>query len=69
MSLIEGPWAFAFCHKSTNSLYFGRDPIGRRSLLASYAHGKLALSSAYVPNPPNLDIFQWTEVDTSGKPL
>ncbi|KAF8973774.1 asparagine synthase-domain-containing protein [Flammula alnicola] len=30
---IEGPYAFAFYHESSQRLYFGRDPLGRRSLL------------------------------------
>ncbi|KAF8331070.1 asparagine synthase-domain-containing protein [Cantharellus anzutake] len=30
---LEGPYAFAFFQSSTRKLYFGRDPMGRRSLL------------------------------------
>ncbi|KAL0575130.1 hypothetical protein V5O48_006834 [Marasmius crinis-equi] len=30
---IEGPYAFVFYSKATQKLYFGRDPLGRRSLL------------------------------------
>ncbi|KAF8203066.1 asparagine synthase-domain-containing protein [Pholiota molesta] len=32
-STIEGPYAFAFYHATSHRLYFGRDPLGRRSLL------------------------------------
>ncbi|TFK87953.1 hypothetical protein K466DRAFT_521683 [Polyporus arcularius HHB13444] len=33
---IEGPYAFLYYHRSTNMLCFGRDPLGRRSLLVHY---------------------------------
>ncbi|RPD81814.1 hypothetical protein L226DRAFT_528055 [Lentinus tigrinus ALCF2SS1-7] len=33
---IEGPYAFLYYHRSTNTLYFGRDPLGRRSLLVHH---------------------------------
>ncbi|KAI0724371.1 asparagine synthase-domain-containing protein [Cerioporus squamosus] len=33
---IEGPYAFLFYRRSANMLYFGRDPLGRRSLLVHY---------------------------------
>jgi len=30
---VEGPYAFIYYARSTQTLYFGRDPLGRRSLL------------------------------------
>ncbi|KAL5518997.1 hypothetical protein ACEPAH_680 [Sanghuangporus vaninii] len=30
---IEGPYAFCYFHKPSKRIYFGRDPLGRRSLL------------------------------------
>ncbi|KII93359.1 hypothetical protein PLICRDRAFT_35559 [Plicaturopsis crispa FD-325 SS-3] len=33
LSSIEGPYAFVYFHGTTQRLYFGRDPLGRRSLL------------------------------------
>ncbi|TDL28534.1 hypothetical protein BD410DRAFT_711708 [Rickenella mellea] len=30
---IEGPYAFTYFHKKTSRLFYGRDPLGRRSLL------------------------------------
>ncbi|KAI0757184.1 asparagine synthase-domain-containing protein [Daedaleopsis nitida] len=33
---IEGPYAFLYHHRSSNKIYFGRDPLGRRSLLVHY---------------------------------
>ncbi|KAI0670083.1 asparagine synthase-domain-containing protein [Trametes maxima] len=33
---IEGPYAFLFYHSPSHTLYFARDPLGRRSLLVHY---------------------------------
>ncbi|TBU35062.1 asparagine synthase-domain-containing protein [Dichomitus squalens] len=33
---IEGPYAFLFYQKASRKLFFGRDPLGRRSLLIHY---------------------------------
>jgi asparagine synthetase B (glutamine-hydrolysing) len=33
LSHIHGPYAFIYYHRASNSLHFGRDPFGRRSLL------------------------------------
>ncbi|KDQ19731.1 hypothetical protein BOTBODRAFT_375199 [Botryobasidium botryosum FD-172 SS1] len=30
---VEGPYAFIYYHRHSNRLFFGRDPLGRRSLL------------------------------------
>ncbi|EPX74058.1 asparagine synthase [Schizosaccharomyces octosporus yFS286] len=50
LRLIQGPFAFVYYQKSKNTLWFGRDRLGRRSLLyhqeqerfilASVSHGK-----------------------------
>eukprot|EP01127_Copromyxa_protea_P021803 TRINITY_DN759_c3_g1_i1.p1 TRINITY_DN759_c3_g1~~TRINITY_DN759_c3_g1_i1.p1 ORF type:complete len:585 (+),score=113.26 TRINITY_DN759_c3_g1_i1:274-2028(+) len=62
MKRLRGPWAFAFYQKKTSTLYFGRDPVGRRSLLISYKKNNLALSSVFLDDP----YFSWNEVDTHG---
>ena len=36
LSTIHGPYAFVYYHKATNSIHFGRDPFGRRSLVLGY---------------------------------
>lgn len=36
LSTIHGPYAFIYYHKDTNSIHFGRDPFGRRSLVLGY---------------------------------
>ena len=33
MSSVHGPWAFAYWHAASRTLWYGRDPLGRRSLL------------------------------------
>ncbi|RHZ01475.1 hypothetical protein DYB35_000788, partial [Aphanomyces astaci] len=33
LSIIQGPFAFAWLHVSTNTLFYGRDGLGRRSLV------------------------------------
>jgi asparagine synthetase B (glutamine-hydrolysing) len=33
LSHIHGPYSFIYYHRASNSLHFGRDPFGRRSLL------------------------------------
>ncbi len=49
---IKGPYAFVFYEKQTNSVYFGRDRFGRRSLLISAStsddKSSLTLSSVRV---------------------
>ncbi|KAK0465353.1 asparagine synthase-domain-containing protein [Desarmillaria tabescens] len=47
-SSVEGPYAFVFHHEESGSLIFGRDPLGRRSLLIhkpSSSHPYLMLTS------------------------
>lgn len=45
MKAIEGPWAFVYFKKATRQLWFGRDYIGRRSLLFSRSENGFVLSS------------------------
>ena len=57
---IKGPYAFVFYHSASQKVFFGRDKLGRRSLLISTgdAHGiasNLALSSVKV----NWSAMQW----------
>ena len=36
LDMIEGPWAVMYWHHKTQSLWFGRDRLGRRSLLLRF---------------------------------
>lgn len=60
---INGPYAFVFYDSRHMKLYFGRDCLGRRSLLkSSNAQGDLLLSSV-----SDLSLSdQWVEVEADG---
>ncbi|EGF83610.1 hypothetical protein BATDEDRAFT_29385 [Batrachochytrium dendrobatidis JAM81] len=52
LSEIHGEWAIVFYHKRTNCVYFGRDHLGRRSLLMhlpTHPQDTFILSSVEVP--------------------
>ncbi|KAK3639994.1 hypothetical protein LTR56_012168 [Elasticomyces elasticus] len=66
MAQISGPYAFVFYDPSNGMLYFGRDFLGRRSLLWRTAgDGELLLSSVAGPMSPG-DEHPWTEVEADG---
>ncbi|PWY98259.1 hypothetical protein BCV70DRAFT_202039 [Testicularia cyperi] len=47
LAQLEGPYAFAFFDRQTSKLIFGRDPLGRRSLLLHSSNdGKEAILSS-----------------------
>lgn len=58
---IEGPFAFVFCHISAKRLYFGRDRLGRRSLLIKKDPEQLLLSSI-----ADSTDSAWKEVEADG---
>ena len=57
---ISGPFAFVFFCKPQNKLYFGRDRLGRRSLLYNVSNGVISLSSI-----AGRDCAAWVEVDAT----
>ncbi|KAF3767013.1 hypothetical protein M406DRAFT_251808 [Cryphonectria parasitica EP155] len=58
---IDGPFAFVFFDKASKKLYFGRDRLGRRSLLFRRDGHQLVLSSVADSVDP-----QWKEVEADG---
>ena len=63
LSSIRGPYAFVFYDALNRRLYYGRDCLGRRSLLKkSTQHGTLILSSVC----DNASGEAWTEVEADG---
>lgn len=58
---IDGPFAFVFFDKPSKKLYFGRDRLGRRSLLIRQDDQELVLSSV----ADSID-SQWKEVEADG---
>ncbi|KAF1846415.1 uncharacterized protein K460DRAFT_286732 [Cucurbitaria berberidis CBS 394.84] len=63
LSSIRGPYAFVFYDATSRCLYYGRDCLGRRSLLKKSApDGTLILSSVC----DNASGEAWTEVEADG---
>lgn len=66
LSKIHGPWAFAFWHAEHKKLWFGRDPLGRRSLVVHHEQTSFVLSSiASFPDQKETSP-NWEEVNTYG---
>jgi asparagine synthetase B (glutamine-hydrolysing) len=63
---IEGPWACIFWEASSRSLWFGRDSMGRRSLLLGRAPdgGQGWVLASVVP--PCCQGWEWCELPPSG---
>ena len=63
LSTVAGPYAFAFFDHSRGRLFFGRDFLGRRSLLQRITHDSdLILSSVSDGNADD----GWTEIEAKG---
>ncbi|KAL8974497.1 MAG: hypothetical protein Q9197_001259 [Variospora fuerteventurae] len=62
-SRVSGPFAFIFYNARQGSVYYGRDRLGRRSLLRTKAHnGNIVISSVCIgPSTKN-----WAEVEADG---
>ncbi|GAB0137160.1 hypothetical protein EsDP_00005440 [Epichloe bromicola] len=58
---IEGPFAFIYYEKAARRLYYGRDRLGRRSLLVK--PGNPFLLASIADSPPSVG---WTEVEADG---
>ncbi|KAI6374282.1 hypothetical protein MCOR25_003227 [Pyricularia grisea] len=57
---IEGPFSFVFLHSPTKKIYYGRDRLGRRSLVASSDDGFKLCSIA------ESSVSSWQEVEADG---
>ncbi|EFA78384.1 hypothetical protein PPL_09035 [Heterostelium album PN500] len=66
---IKGPFAFVYWNKSARKLWFGRDVLGRRSLLVNKSNDRFILASIG-SFPSGIDdtkpLPQWNEVNTFG---
>ncbi|KAK2053957.1 asparagine synthase [Colletotrichum caudatum] len=58
---IEGPFAFVYLDAAASRIYYGRDRLGRRSLLLNQDEGLLQLSSIAESTSP-----EWAEVEADG---
>ncbi|CEP07586.1 hypothetical protein [Parasitella parasitica] len=64
---IEGPFAFVYYRASVRKIYFGRDCLGRRSLLwLRTEKGAFMLSSVGKPKTNQDDSGVWEEVPANG---
>jgi asparagine synthetase B (glutamine-hydrolysing) len=69
LGALSGPWAFAFWHGASETLFWGRDPVGRRSLLLGRGRrggGWLALGSVAPPGARLCGACEWSEVSPLG---
>ncbi|KAF2074545.1 hypothetical protein CYY_004128 [Polysphondylium violaceum] len=70
MVKVKGPYAFIYWHESCRRLWFGRDVLGRRSLLVNRTQDRFILSSiGSFPNgidDSKLPLPQWNEINTFG---
>lgn len=57
---IEGPFSFVFFHSPTDKIYYGRDRLGRRSLVTSSDGGFKLCSIA------ESSLSSWQEVEADG---
>ncbi|KAF8823040.1 asparagine synthase, partial [Cardiosporidium cionae] len=65
LNSLEGPFAFLFYSAHTQQLWFGRDKLGRRSLLFAYTDdGGICLSSVGC-NPPFINTPPFSSFDNS----
>ncbi|KAI1503188.1 asparagine synthase-domain-containing protein [Biscogniauxia marginata] len=60
---IDGPFAFLYFDQPTNCLYFGRDRLGRRSLLSHQDANGSAISFSSIADVPAAG---WNEVTADG---
>lgn len=58
---IDGPFAFVFFDKSSSKVYYGRDRLGRRSLVIREGDQRVVLSSI-----TDAADAQWREVEADG---
>ncbi|GAB1608848.1 asparagine synthetase domain-containing protein 1-like [Argonauta hians] len=63
LSHIQGPWAFIYWQESTRNLWFGRDVLGRRSLLW---HLPQSSEDCFILSSIKVDSYKYTEVPAVG---
>lgn len=60
---IQGPFAFVYFDKPARKVYYGRDRLGRRSLLALRSQDGSSLALSSIADTSDL---RWEEVDADG---
>jgi asparagine synthetase B (glutamine-hydrolysing) len=71
--VLEGPYAFVYYHASSRRIIFGRDPLGRRSMLWGYMNDShtskscFFLTSSYIAeDKPNSQLSCLSELPVDG---
>jgi asparagine synthetase B (glutamine-hydrolysing) len=60
---IQGPFAFVYFDKPARKVYYGRDRLGRRSLLALHSQDGSSLALSSIADTAD---SRWEEVDADG---
>lgn len=63
LSSVKGPFAFTFYDAANGYIYYGRDCLGRRSLLRKSTHNNTLVLSSICDNATG---EQWSEVEADG---
>ncbi|XP_038056294.1 asparagine synthetase domain-containing protein 1-like isoform X2 [Patiria miniata] len=68
LSQIKGPWSFIYWQESQHCLWFGRDCLGRRSLLIGcFTDNKQTFAVSSVARRPEITMNErWSEVPADG---
>lgn len=66
ISSIRGPYSFIFYDKSEERLYFGRDFIGRRSLILFQSSEEIIISSVSCEASHLNDLYRVSEIKSDG---
>lgn len=68
IATIKGPFAFIYFDRKKNLIFFGRDRIGRRSLLINSTNNTLMLTSVRVfsNSCDNRSLFEFNELKSNG---
>lgn len=62
LAAVKGPFAFAFLDSASRRLWFGRDPLGRRSLMSRFDER----GNFYLTSIADATESGWTEVEPDG---
>ncbi|XP_063412900.1 asparagine synthetase domain-containing protein 1-like isoform X2 [Mytilus trossulus] len=63
MATVEGPWSFIYWQNATQTVYFGRDMFGRRSLLW---HLPRAVDDVFMLSSVRISDYEFQEVPSVG---
>ena len=65
LNTLHGPWALVYWSQSRKTVYYGRDRVGRRSLLEAASHGHTYIASVAIESD-TLTRAAWERVPVEG---